>query len=276
MVENKEHPLISIIVPVYNAEKYLDSCINSIVNQTLKNIEIILIDDGSSDCSYDIMLKWQTRDSRIKIYHQANNGVTSARKKGVEFASCLWIAFVDADDQLPQNALTRMYSFAKDVDLVVGQVGYVGPGKWSFVTLDEKLTQIEYIKKLYLDIVHSVPFARLIKKSILLDPFVFDIPKEITHGEDTIMNYRIATRCKVIRTIPDVVYTYIIREGSASRQNKFASLSYCRLYEKNEWASFSMAMKKDLLFVRWQTIFKRRKRYLKMHAKRILRKIGLV
>ena len=222
------------------------------------------------------MCSWEKKDSRIKVVHQENSGVSIARKKGVELSKGDWVSFVDADDVLPHKALENLAKNVNESDLVIGQVDYVGPGKWSFVTQDELLTPIQYIKKMYCDVVHSVPFARLIKKSILLDSFVFDIPKDITHGEDTIMNCRIATRCKVIRTIPDVVYTYIVREGSASRQNKFASLSYCRLYEKNEWASFPKAMKKDLLFVRWQTIFKRRKRCLKMNAKRIMRKIGVV
>jgi hypothetical protein len=129
---------------------------------------------------------------------------------------------------------------------------------------------------MYSSVLHSVPFARLFKKEMFLDPFVFSVSKEITHGEDTIMNYRIATKCSRIRTIADVVYKYIAREGSASRQNKFASLSYCRQYEKNEWVSFPKAMKKKLLFLRWQMIFKRREIYLKLKLKCVLQKLRLI
>ncbi|MBQ1655309.1 MAG: glycosyltransferase family 2 protein, partial [Bacteroidales bacterium] len=113
-MKKEDTSLISVIVPVYNAEQYLDSCIRSIVNQTFKDIEIILIDDGSSDNSYDIMMNWSMKDSRIKIYRQRNNGVTSARRNGVEQASSKWITFVDADDVLPSDALTQMISYVKD------------------------------------------------------------------------------------------------------------------------------------------------------------------
>lgn len=258
--------LISVIIPVYNAGLYLNSCIKSIVSQTLKNVEIVLIDDGSSDDSYDIMMDWSKKDSRIKIYHQKNNGVTSARRNGVELASGKWVTFVDADDVLPRDALAQMFSYTKDADLVVGQVEYVGPRKWNFVVRDEWLEQIKYIKKMYHGVIHSVPFARLINRSILLDPYVFDIPKEITHGEDSIMNYRIATKCNKIRTIPAVVYKYFFREGSASHQNKFASLSYCRKYEESEWSSFPDEMKKKLYFERLWAMLYRRKKILQMNV----------
>lgn len=268
--------LISVVVPVYNAELFLDSCIKSISEQTFHDIEIILVDDGSKDGSYEIICGWAKKDSRIKVFHQENSGVSVARKKGVELSQGDWVSFVDADDILPYKALEILARNINEADLVVGQVDYMGPGKWKFVTKDELLNPVEYIKRLYKDIIHSVPFARLIKKSVLLDPFVFDIPTGITHGEDTIMNYRIATRCKNIKTISNIVYTYIVRPGSASHQNKFASLLYCRLYEKIEWMSFPQTIKKELLFLRWNAILQRRKRCLKMKLKQMFQKFGLI
>lgn len=265
--------LISVVIPVYNAELYLDDCIRSVTKQNFDDIEIILVDDGSTDNSLTILRDWERKDLRIKVVHQQNSGVTLARKKGVELSQSEWISFVDADDILPCNALEILAENINESDLVLGQVDYVGPGKWKFVTRNELLTPVQYIKKMYQDIIHSVPFARLIKKSILLDPFIFNIPKGISHGEDTIMNYRIATRCKKIRTVPNIVYTYIIREGSASHQNKFASLSYCHLYEKIEWMSFPETIKKELFFLRWQTILQRRKRFLKTKVKEFLKKV---
>lgn len=90
--------MISIIVPIYNAEKYLDKCLSSIVNQTYKNIEIICIDDGSTDNSLKICKKYSEQDERIKVIHKKNEGVTVARKLGVKIASGEWVGFVDADD----------------------------------------------------------------------------------------------------------------------------------------------------------------------------------
>ena len=268
--------LVSVVVPVYNASLYLDDCIRSIIEQSLKDIEIILVDDGSTDDSFDVLCKWRNQDQRIKIIRQQNSGVTEARKKGIEAAVSDWITFVDADDTLPSQAIALMYKYTKEADLIVGQVGYVGPGKWTFSVHDEVISPLQYIRLMYSSILHSVPFARLFRKEFFLDSFVFSVPKEITHGEDTIMNYRIATKCSQIRMISDIVYNYIAREGSASRQNKFASLSYCRLYEKNEWASFPKSMKIKLLFLCWKSIFKRRKIYLKLKVKCILQKTGLI
>lgn len=269
-------PLISVIVPVFNAELYLNDCIYSITNQVFDDIEIILVDDGSTDNSLAILRDWETKDSRVKVVHQQNNGVTVARRAGVRVATSDWISFVDADDVLPYNALEYLIKNRNESDLVIGQVGYIGPGKWRFVTQDESLTPVQYIKKMYQDTIHSVPFARLIKKSILLDSFVFDIPREITHGEDTIMNYRIATKCRQIQSISDIVYKYFVREGSASRQNKFRSLSYCRLYEKNEWASFPKDMKWELFPIYCKSVLRRRKRWLRMNVKLCLKNLGIV
>ena len=90
--------LVSIIVPVYNVEKYLAFCVESLVKQTYKNIEILLIDDGSTDKSGKISDEWAERDSRIKVFHKENGGLSDARNFGVRHASSDWIMFIDSDD----------------------------------------------------------------------------------------------------------------------------------------------------------------------------------
>lgn len=94
------HPLLSIIIPVYNAEKYISSCLNSILNQTYTNIEIIIIDDGSTDSSLKICNTFSQTDHRIKIYHKINGGQSSARNVGLKMAKGKYITFVDADDEI--------------------------------------------------------------------------------------------------------------------------------------------------------------------------------
>lgn len=90
--------LISVIIPVYNVEKYLDKCLDSVVNQTYTNLEIILVDDGSTDESGDICDSWSQKDSRIRVIHKDNGGVSSARNVGIDIAEGEYIAFVDPDD----------------------------------------------------------------------------------------------------------------------------------------------------------------------------------
>lgn len=105
---------ISVIVPVYNVEKYLDRCIESLVNQTYTKLEIILVDDGSTDNSPIICDKWAKKDSRIKVIHKENGGVSSARNNGIEVANGNIVHFVDSDDWLDKNAY---FELMKNFDL---------------------------------------------------------------------------------------------------------------------------------------------------------------
>lgn len=100
--------LVSIIIPVYNSEKYIDRCINSIVNQTYKDIEIILIDDGSSDRSIDIINNYVNKDNRIKVYTQKNAGPSSARNYGLDVSTGDYVMFVDADDYIDKTMVEEM------------------------------------------------------------------------------------------------------------------------------------------------------------------------
>ncbi|WP_244834586.1 glycosyltransferase [Clostridium sp. BJN0001] len=106
---NNENKLISIIVPVYNVEKYLEKCVNSLINQTYKNIEIILVDDGSKDSSGEICEKLSQKDSRIFVVHKKNGGLSSARNEGLKYAEGSYIGFVDSDDWLSPNMYETLY-----------------------------------------------------------------------------------------------------------------------------------------------------------------------
>lgn len=113
--------LISIIVPVYNVEEYLERCIESIIKQTYENIELILVDDGSPDKCPQICDKWKNKDSRIQVIHKKNGGLSSARNAGIEVATGEYILFVDSDDCIVPEACEKLITYADDVDLVVGE-----------------------------------------------------------------------------------------------------------------------------------------------------------
>ena len=108
--------LISIIVPVYNVEQYLDDCLVSILNQTYKNLEIILIDDGSTDNSGKICDEYAKKDSRIIVFHKENGGVSSARNAGLRIAKGIYIGFVDPDDWIAEDMYEVLYLNAKKYD----------------------------------------------------------------------------------------------------------------------------------------------------------------
>ena len=119
---------VSVIIPVFNKEKYLSTCINSIINQSLKDIELILIDDCSSDNSYTIMEEYAKKDSRIKIYKNSNNiGTGATRNKGIKIAKSDYISFVDADDYISQNLLEINYEAAvkNNADIIMIDIVFI-------------------------------------------------------------------------------------------------------------------------------------------------------
>lgn len=111
MAEEKYGEVISIIIPVYNAEKYLTRCLDSVINQTYKKLEIIVVDDGSTDDSKKILEEYEKKDSRMVIIHKKNGGQSSARNVGLKYANGDYIGFVDSDDYIVDN----MYEFLKDM-----------------------------------------------------------------------------------------------------------------------------------------------------------------
>lgn len=116
-------PTISVIVPIYNTAAYLSRCIESLVNQTYSDLQIILIDDGSTDSSGKIADEWQTKDPRIEVYHQLNQGQSAARNVGLQHARGEYIAFVDSDDYIDSNYFSTMLQAADDTTDCV-QTGY--------------------------------------------------------------------------------------------------------------------------------------------------------
>lgn len=117
--------LISVIVPIYRVEKYLDRCIQSIINQTYRNLEIILIDDGSDDACGTICDKYARQDKRIKVIHKANEGLDRARKSGMEIATGKYIGYVDSDDWIEENMFQVMHDLAEKNKVAVVECGII-------------------------------------------------------------------------------------------------------------------------------------------------------
>ena len=113
--------MISVIIPVFNVERYLDECIQSVINQTYTDWECILVDDGSTDGSGDICDEWARRNKRVRVVHQINGGVSKARNRGVEEAKCEYIVFVDSDDTIGVEHLWELAN-APEADLVVSGI----------------------------------------------------------------------------------------------------------------------------------------------------------
>ncbi len=202
-------PSISVVVPVYKAEKWLRDCVDSILVQTLSDIEVLLVDDGSPDSCGVICDEYAEKDERVRVFHKENDGVSMARKTGVDNARADWISFVDADDTLPATALSDLYDGREGSDIVIGRFDENIYNK-KYLTLEENRRYTifgTYMKR--------TPWARLIARH-LFDENTF-APREIVVSEDIIMNTRLAfANEKPVRLINKKVYNYNVRGESIS------------------------------------------------------------
>ncbi len=224
--------LISIIVPVYNANRYLDEGINSILNQSFNSFELLMVNDGSTDDSGRICDEIASTDGRVRVFHKKNGGVTSARKVGWQNSKCKWVVFVDADDVLHADCLDVLYKNAIDrnCDIVNGSFESFPSGRlWRHKTLG-MLSQNDYLKSLLLGETYGVLYASLYKREIIKDSsFSFD--SSIKIGEDVLTKIEIGFRAKAILNISDVVYDYRDNESSAMN-NTILHPSYYDRYHK--------------------------------------------
>lgn len=217
-----EEPKVSVIVPVYKAEDYLARCVDSLLAQTFTDFEIILVDDGSTDRSGEICDEYAGKDKRVKVIHQRNGGVTAARSAGVNAAGGEWITFVDADDFLPDTALSALYTATED-----GKY-HIVRGAFNSLGTSEELPAMGYRH----DCVrweYGSPCAQLVHRS-LFSKDTFQIPRKLVYGEDVIMNVRLAFfNAKPVKIISDVVYCYELSDVSVS--NAFScGMDYVELF----------------------------------------------
>ena len=205
--------LISVIIPVYNVEKYLEECLDSIVNQTYKNLEIILVDDGSTDNSGKICSKYAESDDRITDFHINNIGVAGARNFGLKHCTGQYVLFVDSDDILELDAIEILYGYlvANNADIVCGNAysdkeerTTVGHKKTESLIMDA-LTAMEY----YVDKAWA-PWNKLMKIEVHKDVL---FPNYIIH-EDEAIKFKLLERCKIVMQIFDYTYYYRRRQGS--------------------------------------------------------------
>lgn len=209
---------ISVIVPCYKVEQFLENCVNSILSSTFKDFEIILVDDGSPDKSGELADELARRDSRISVIHKQNGGVVKARETGVEAAQGEWITLVDSDDSITSNALEDLYdaSVGKDTDIVLGF-----PVGMKFPQFPEKYGIEEYRSDIISGTrIQAAPWGRLIRKSIIT-PFLFDIPRKVRLGDDMIFNIRCAFATdKAPVIVNSYVYDYFTNDESITNTNK--------------------------------------------------------
>ncbi|MCD7969903.1 MAG: glycosyltransferase [Alistipes sp.] len=213
---------ISVIIPVYNVEKYIERCIRSILDQTFQDFEVILVNDGSTDRSMEIVEKFARVDNRFVILHNPKNmGLMWTRKVGYDKAKGKYFVFCDSDDYLPSNSLEKLYNVITDsrASIVAGGVQYVSDKK----QLAKRYNKLSYgsdSEAVYKSLLTGELLHNLWGK--IFDRKLFDQPLDtfegITNGEDGIVFYQLGSRIENIITVEEIIYYYYINAGSATRQ----------------------------------------------------------
>ena len=209
---------ISVIVPVYGVEKYIEKCISSIVNQTYSDLEIIIVDDGTKDNSIKIV-ESKFKDKRIKIYHKENGGLASARNYGIKKATGDYLLFVDSDDFIELNCIEDMYNEIKKkkVDMVITDYyKYFENG----VKTHEKMIPF-YEKDNNKCSVISMPCAvcKLVKREVIIDNDIKFLEKH--YFEDNAIMPYVCALCPNFSYIEKPYYYYLQREGSILNKSKY-------------------------------------------------------
>lgn len=203
--------LISVIVPIYKAESYLDKCIESIVNQTYKNIEVILVDDGSPDNCPKICDNWAKKNERIKVIHKQNGGVSSARNVGIENATGKYICFIDSDDSVENEYFEKFIKEIQNFELVVCGYSKVlngeKKGKVLFSNEARNVIPKNQIMNLYQKVLISAPWAKFYQKSII-DENNIRFPEDMSLGEDMVFNFSYIDKIENIAIINESLYNY--------------------------------------------------------------------
>lgn len=223
--------MISIIVPIYNVEKYIKQCVDSIIAQTYKDIEIILVDDGSPDNCPEICDDYAKQDSRIKVIHKQNEGICAARKSGLKISNGDYVCFVDGDDWIEpdmyecvadsinsSNAdciITQFYSSFPDKDIVSDTI-LNKPLYGRTDIMNEIIPKMLFSGKYYSFGIMPNCWSKIIKKDILAK-FLFDIDDSIRLGEDASFVYPSLMDCQSIAFIDKALYHYRINPNSMTK-----------------------------------------------------------
>lgn len=228
---------ISIIVPVYNVEKYIKRCIESILKQTYEYFEIILIDDGSTDNSSKICDEYYRQDKRIKVIHKENGGVSSSRNVGLDIAKGDYISFIDSDDYIEADMFEKM------IETIVSNAADIVQCNFKSVCENEKDSK----NKIYKDVevgnkyfalneIVDIPFSNVVWNKIYKKEVLSEIRfnENIKRFEDVDFTCRVLLNCNRYVKDDSQLYNYFQRQGSLCRANKYSLELLEAIYTQNE------------------------------------------
>ena len=231
---------ISIIVPVYNTESYVSSCIESILSQTFSNYELIIIDDGSNDKSREICDEFAEKDDRIKVYRQRNSGPSVTRNVGLKLAKGKYVAFIDSDDWIQPHYLEMLYQKTEEESLDVVVCGYydyyssenceeILPSTYFDITNLNSKTLEQYNQLLLSEapLLQGSPCLKLYNRKMLLRNNIF-FPEDISRTVDLVFNLRLLPYLRKVGFVDQALYHYRYVDNSVYRKYRNNYLEIAR------------------------------------------------
>lgn len=258
---------VTVIVPVFNAELYLEKCITSLINQTYKNIEIIFIDDGSTDNSINIIKKYIKKDNRIKLLVQENMGASIARINGLKDSSGDYIMFVDSDDYIVNNTVEILVNKINKYDVDIVKFRFLNKKTFRCIVKERMFNEPDkkflYRKLLTTRELNNLTTEIVRKKIINIDSKNFKI--RMSSGEDLLMNLEIYNKAKTVLIIHNKLYFYTINNNSTTQTNNKEKI-FSNIYENKDahqillkyaqkWKLTDNKIKKKILLRYFNSIF---------------------
>lgn len=242
---------LSVIVPVYNVEKYLPTCLDSILKQSGFKLEIIIVDDGSTDDSSQICDEYSNRDSRIRVLHVPNSGVSSARNTGIACATGEYVAFVDSDDQIVNDAYQTCSTYLEEHPetdcLIYGYQVIKNKLTYSVIPKEGIYTKLNFGKaytELQLKFLINSPCNKIYRREVISSSAAL-FPEDMALGEDLIFNNQYLRMCQRIKVLNKALYKYYHRDNGSltTRFHEDLFTVYCKHFEdiKNTLAFYGIS-----------------------------------
>ena len=216
-------PKISVIIPVYNVEKYLRECLDSVLTQTYPDFEVLLVNDGSTDSSGDICDEYAVRDSRVRVFHKVNGGVSAARNLGIDNAKGEWVCFVDSDDYIQieflESLIKQLNKLTADI-YIQGFTKFFSDKSSIQSDLGEGVIKLDDLEVLFeKKKIHNFgfPFSKLFNRAII-ENYKIEFPVQYTIAEDLAFFLRYISKSKEIYFLKEHNYFYRQTDGSLSNR----------------------------------------------------------
>ena len=240
----EKEPELSVIVPVYNSEQYISACLDSLTNQTYKNIEIICVNDGSEDNSLEKLRQYKQIDPRIIVIDKKNGGVSSARNLGMLASHGKYITFIDSDDYLDLDLYEKCMDKIKSLDADVLAFGLMFEPAHTYGTVVSDKTYTDPFYVLEHDCVNCSVCNRIFRRSIISDNNIL-FKEDVKYGEDNLFLMMVLPHAKVLTNQPGVYYHYLQQGGSIEHtfdveKRLISAINRCKYsieyYRKNNYS----------------------------------------